>query len=352
MVIRRPLGEDDVDVSVVSWNSWSDLRATLPALAVQDYPSYRVVVVDNASTDATAESVGVHFPDVEVIRSARNNGYGAGNNLCFARTRAKYVAVINPDARPEPGWLRALVRALETHPHAALATSKVLLESDPARVNACGNDVHLAGIAYCRALMRHQDEFVADEPVAAVSGAAFVARRDVLDEIGGFDERFFMYMEDTELSMRARLAGYDVVLTPRSRVVHAYELSVPPWKFFYLERNRAFMLLNLFRWRTLALMAPALAAAEAGVWIYAFRRGPAYVFEKLHAYVAVVGSLHAVLRQRRRVQRLRRVRDADLLAAMTPRLPDGLDAAGGAITRLANGFFRRYAAFLRRAVRW
>ena len=87
-----------------------------------------------------------------------------------------------------------------------------MLASDPARINACGLDVHLSGIAFCRGLDEPQERYVTSQPVTAVSGAAFLARREMLEHIGGLDERFFMYMEDTELSMRARLAGYDVVL--------------------------------------------------------------------------------------------------------------------------------------------
>jgi GT2 family glycosyltransferase len=352
MVVRVPFGEEGVDVSVVSWNSWPHLSRNLPALAAQDYPAYRIVVVDNASSDASADEVEAHFPDVTVVRSARNGGYAAGNNIGFAQSNSRYIAVLNPDARPEPGWLRALVRALESEPNAALATSKVLLASDPSRVNACGLDVHLSGIAFCRGLEEDQQAYVATEAVASVSGAAFVARRDMLEAIGGLDERFFMYMEDTELSMRARLAGYDVVMAPRSRVVHDYTLDITPWKFYYLERNRMFMLVNVFRWRTLLLMLPALVLAEAGVWAYALRTGPAMLAAKARSYASVLRALPAMLRQRRRVQALRRVGDAALLAHLTPSLPEHLSGQPGRLTALANRCFRGYSLMLRRCVRW
>ncbi len=351
MVVRVPVGDDMVDVSVVSWNSWPHLRETLPALIAQDYPSYRVVVVDNASSDETAEAVEAHFPDVTVIRSDRNGGYAAGNNVCIARSTSKYVAVVNPDARPETGWLRALVRALEDDPSAALATSKVLLASDPGRVNACGLDVHLSGIAFCRGLRQEQHQYVTTAPGAAVSGAAFVARRDVLEEIGALDERFFMYMEDTDLSMRARLAGYGVIMTPRSRVAHDYTLTVPPQKFFYLERNRAFMLINVFRWRTLALLTPALVLAEVGVWWYAARSGRPWLWAKARACASVVACIPAMLRRRGEVQKLRRVRDAALIAQLTPTLRE-IEGVRGAPLRLANRCFAAYAALLRQLVRW
>lgn len=352
MVIRVPRGDDRVDVAVVSWNSWGHLQRNLPAMIAQDYPSYRVVVVDNASADDTAGAVESTFPSVTVMRNDRNSGFGAANNRCFAQSSSKYVAALNPDAHPESGWLRALVTALETHPNAALATSKVLLASEPARVNACGTAVHLSGISSCRGLGDEQHDHVTEAPVAAVSGAAFVARRDILDEIGGFDERFFMYMEDIELSMRARLAGYDVLLAPRSRVRHSYHLTVPAWKFFYLERNRFFLLANIFRARTLIALAPALLVAEAGVWCFALRSGPAVTWAKLRSYAAVLASLPAMRANRRRVQSLRRVPDADLLAIMDAGLPRGVSASSPRTMRIADRFFSAYAAVLRRIVRW
>jgi len=352
MVIRLPIGDDSVDVSVVSWNSWPVLRENLPALIAQDYPAYRVVVVDNASADASADEVEANFPDVTVIRNARNDGFGAANNRCFERAAGKYVAALNPDAKPEPGWLRALVRALESNPDAALATSKVLLAADPSRVNACGASVHVTGIGSCRGLGDDQHAYVSEERVAAVSGAAFVARRDVLEEVGGFDERFFMYMEDIELSMRVRLAGYEIVLAPRSRVLHDYALTVPPWKFYYLERNRFLMLSSMFRLRTLLALAPALAVAEAGVWWFALRSGPRMTWAKLRSYLSVLRSLPSIPAERRKVQAIRRVPDRALLQMMDAALPRALGAHPPLAMRAADGFFAVYAALLRRIVRW
>ena len=228
MVIRAPFGEHLVDVSVVSWNSWGHLQQNLPALIDQDYPSYRVVVVDNDSTDETVEHVEAEFPDVDIVRCERNGGYGAANNLGFARSQSKYVAVLNPDARPERGWLRSLVRALEAESRgrAGHVEGAARLRS---RARECLRK-HRPSLRHrlLRAASTHdQHDYVRSASVTAVSGAAFIARRDALEQIGGFDERFFMYMEDTELSLRARLAGWDVVLAPRSRVVHDYELDIP-----------------------------------------------------------------------------------------------------------------------------
>ncbi len=338
-------------MSVVAWNSWPALRQSLPALLGQRYGPFRVVVIDNASPDGTAEEVGRRYPDVCVLKSDANRGYGAANNLAFAASSSRYVAVANPDARPEAGWLEALVRALEGHPGAALATSKVLLRSDPSRVNACGNTVHLSGITTCRKVGMPERDCTAVEEAPAISGAAFLARRDVLDRIGGFDERFFMYLEDTELSLRARLAGYSIIVAPDSRVIHNWTLSVSSGKFYYLERNRYLLLLNIYRWRTLALLAPALLLAELGVWGYALRMGPPYICSKLRGYASVLGAIRLHLRRRRAVQAVRRVPDAALLAVLSVDLETGLATPARPMLAV-NRLFRLYGRFLRWAVRW
>lgn len=346
----RPVS--DVDVAVVAWNSWPALRESLPALLNQRYAPYRVVVVDNDSQDRTTKELTQNFPEIRLIRSDANRGYGAASNMGFATSRSRYVAVLNPDACPEPGWLDALVAALEAHPEAALATSKVLLQSNPAKVNACGNTVHISGITTCRGLMADEQLYRRVEETPAISGAAFLARREILDHIGGFDERFFMYLEDTELSLRARLAGHIVVLAPASRVAHDWQLTVPAWKFYYLERNRYLLLLNIFRWRTLAVLLPALLLAEAGVWAYALRSGPAYVWAKLRGYASVLSGLSLHLRRRRQVQAVRRVPDASLLSVLSDDLQLGPDVLSPRLIALVNRVFGRYGRFLRAVVRW
>jgi hypothetical protein len=141
-------------------------------------------------------------------------------------------------------------------------------------------------------------------------------------------------------------------MTPRSRVAHEYELAIPAAKLFYLERNRYFMLANIFRVRTLTLLLPVLAAAEIGVWCFALRSRRGLPAAKLRSYMAVALSVRSVLRQRRRVQAIRRVPDRALLDVLDAAFPASIGQGGSGLTRIANAFFSGYNWFLRRAVRW
>jgi len=209
-------------VIIVNTNELHHLRRCLPSVLNQRYREYEVLVVDNASTDGSVEYVEREFPQVKVIRNSANLGYVGANNVGFEHATGEYLVVLNPDTEVEVDWLRELVLTLKNNPSAGLATSKILIMDDPQRINTCGNEITFAGITVCRGLGRPADTYDRLEAVSAVSGAAFAIKRSVLEHIGHFDESFFIYYEDTDLSLRAALAGYDCIYVPTSVVYHKY----------------------------------------------------------------------------------------------------------------------------------
>lgn len=311
-----------VSVVIVVYNARRHLSRCVGAVLAQSYPRVEILVVDNASSDGSADEVAARFPQpqVRLVRAGRNLGYAGGNNLGFAHARGDYVAVLNPDTEVESTWLAALVEALEADPAAGLATSKILLFDRRDRINTCGNDVHYTGLAFCRGLGCPATAFTAATTVPAVSGAAFLIRRDLLLWLGGFDERFFLYLEDTDLSWRAALAGFACLFVPDSVVYHHYAVRIDPPKTFYLERNRYLLLLQNCRWATLLLLLPALLLTEVLIWGYVLLRGRAHIGAKLGAYRWLLGRRRQIVRSRRRVQRLRRAGDRSVLRRLDYRL--------------------------------
>jgi GT2 family glycosyltransferase len=213
-----------------------------------------------------------------------------------------------------------LVIALQTDPCAGLATPKILVMDDSARINTCGNEITFTGLTFCRGLDQPAEKYNQLEIVSAVSGAAFVIKRSVLERIGGFDEAFFIYYEDTDLSLRAMLAGYTCLYVPTSVVYHQYALRFSPRKCFLQERNRYFSLLKTLRWRTLIALLPMLLLSELIAWGYALLRGPEHIRSKLRSYIWLIGNRRQILKARRRVQALRRVDDHMLLDRFGHRL--------------------------------
>ncbi len=307
-------------VIIVNYNGRNYLEMYLSSLLSTITRDDEILLIDNASTDGSAEYVERAFPQVQVIRNQANRGFGQANNQGARQTAGKYLVFLNPDTRVDPSWLEALVEALEGDPQAGLATSRILLMARPERINTCGNEIHYTGLTLCRGMGMDRDAFDEAGEVDAVSGAAFAARREVFEELGGFDERFFLYLEDTDLSWRARLAGYKCLYVPRSIVYHDYTLRFGPAKTFYQERNRYLILLKGLRWPTLIILLPALLLAEAVTWGFVLLREKRRLANKLRAYAWIVAHWGQVVRSRRGVQALRRVRDRDLIAQCTHRL--------------------------------
>jgi GT2 family glycosyltransferase len=317
-----------VTVVIVVYNALPYLPNLAAALARQTYPRIETVVVDNASTDGAADCIAREMPAAMLIRLRTNGGYAAGNNAALPHCHGDYLALLNPDTEPEPDWLAALVAAMEADASIGLATSKIVLTNDRTRINTCGNTVHVAGFATCRGLDAPAAEYTDAADVAAVSGAAFIIRRTLMERLGGFDASFFMYVEDTDLSWRALLAGARCRFVPTSVVAHRYALTLGAEKTFYLERNRMQMLLKCYRARTLLLLAPALLLGEVAAWGYAALQGAAHLRAKARATRWVFRHRREIRGRRRVVQASRVVGDRALLSLATPQLPIALLRAG------------------------
>ena len=314
---------DGASVLIVCTNDRRHLDVCLRSVLAQDYAPLEVVLVDNGSTDGSVEYVEATFPAVRIIRNGRNLGYTGANNRGFALATGQYVAILNPDTEVAPDWLSSLIRGLEAHGRPAIATSKMLFFDQERRgeVNACGNVVHFTGLAFCRGLGKPSEQYRHTEVVGAVSGCAFAARRDVFEQIGLFDDDLFLMLEDTDLSLRARLAGYECLLVPDSVVYHKYGIRLHARKFFLLERNRWLLLLKYLRWRTFAVLLPALGLTEALTWGYAAMKGSDYLREKARAWSDLVRNTARWRRSRARTQRLRRRADAALLQMTVAHVP-------------------------------
>jgi GT2 family glycosyltransferase len=310
----------EASVIIVNHNGRAHLESCLRSLVFDDPQDYEIIVVDNVSSDGSADHVEWAFPSVRVIRNRINGGFGQGSNLGARCARGEYLAFLNPDTVAKPGWLSVLVLALKDRPWAGLATPKILLLSDPRRINTCGNMLHLTGLTLCRGMNLGRDAFAECEKISAISGAAFVVRRELFNALGGFDESFFLYMEDTDLSYRARLAGFECLYVPSAVVFHDYALRFGPSKTFLQERNRYLMLLKAMRWRSLLVLLPALIVAEFLTWGFVLLKERTQFRGKLRAYFWIARHWDHVLRLRRRVQAMRKRDDRELLAQSAHRL--------------------------------
>jgi GT2 family glycosyltransferase len=310
-----------VSVIVVNYNGADALARCLGALAADtDDASAEVLVVDNASADGSdeiAEAAAERHDSIRLLRSPTNRGYAGAVNLALAEARGTYVAVLNMDVVVSPGWLDPLISFLEATADAGAVCPLIVLESDPGRINAAGQNVHVTALGFNRWL--HQGrERAGSAPfrVSGLHGAAFLIRRQDFEAIGGWDESGFLYHEDVELSWLLRLAGKEIYCVPASTVSHDYHLTMFPHKLFLLERNRWKMLLANLRGVTRVALAPLLALSELMMWGYCLLRGPSFLRAKLDSYRWISEHRERIRERRRFVDSLRRRSDWGVLRRM------------------------------------
>ncbi len=224
----------------------------LDALDRQTHRGFEVVIVDNSAA-GQVRSGAAGRRGAKILEPGRNVGFGAAINLAFGQSGAPYLAVLNDDAVPRPGWLAALVAAAEAHPDAGMFASQVRFFGEE-HLDSAGIVIARDGSSKQRGHLFPAAEFDHEEEVLLPSGSAALYRRSMLDAVGLFDEDFFLYCEDTDLGLRARWAGWKCVYVPEAMVDHHYSHSAgraSRLKAYYVERNRLFVVAKNFPARAL-----------------------------------------------------------------------------------------------------
>ena len=211
-----------VSVIVVNWNGEKFLERCLTALMDQTAKPHEVILVDNASSDASVEIVR-RFPSVRLIALDQNTGFARGNNLAIkaASVESEWIALINPDAFAEPSWLEGLLSSAQINPGFDVFGSKLVNAADPTMLDGTGDAYHLSGLVWRMGHGAPVPTSIENErEVFSPCAAAALYRRKALCEIDGFDEDYFCYVEDVDLGFRLRLAGYRCLYVPQSVAHH------------------------------------------------------------------------------------------------------------------------------------
>ena len=268
-----------------------------------------MIYVDNASTDGSVEYVREHHPAVEVIALPHNRGFGGGNNEAIRRAHTGLVALLNPDAEAEPGWLEALIAAADASPeHVAGFASRVHRAHDPTWLESTGDSYSVVGTSLPRGFGADPAAYLRSGPVFGPAGSAALFRRRPLLDIGLFDERFIAYYDDADLALRLNLAGYDCEFVPRAVVRHWGQSSLGPGseRLEYLaQRNMEWVYLKSMPLPLMLVHLPERALFELLGGIRFAAKGRLGLF--LRAKAAAAAGLPRVLRERRRVQAGRRI---------------------------------------------
>lgn len=277
---------EKVGIILVNYKDYAArfLTACRDSLRAQDYPAeaVKIYIVDNAATPESAKYLRATYPEAAVLPRSDGN-YTAANNLGLGRAikdGAEYLVTLNMDTEVRPGWLGELVRALDENPEAAIAQSKILLypkteaEKTQPRINSLGNIIHFLGFGFTDGYGQPDREIAGYPEIKGyASGCSFIIRAAAFRAVSGYNEEFYMYHDDLELSLKIKLAGYKIILAPRSVVFHKYEFSRSVNMLYYMERNRYLTLLTFYPPYLLLLIAIPSVIMDLGLLLFALGRG-------------------------------------------------------------------------------
>ena len=299
-----------VTVVIVNWNGGTYIRDCLNCLEKQTVPEYSIVVVDNKSSDGSLELVRESFAKVQIMPLEKNFGFAVGNNIALKEVSTEYVALLNNDAMPHPHWLMNLVNALETHPDAGFAASKMLFYHHPERIDRAGDVFTTSGTALLRGRGKTLKAYNEKEYVFGACAGAALYRTEMLRDIGLFDEDFFLLYEDVDLSFRAQLMGYKCIYVPEAVVYHVGSGSIgedTPTSVYYSHRNLEWVYIknvpdSLINKTIVSHLVYDLAAL---IFFAAKGRGGIYLKAKWDA----IKGIRKALKKRRKIQENKKVLD-------------------------------------------
>jgi GT2 family glycosyltransferase len=294
------------------------LADCLRSLETQTLDRFEVVVVDNSGS-LRVVAAGAR---VRVIANDHNVGFGAAINQGFRTSQAPYIVTLNDDAVAQPVWLEKLVAAAEARPRVGMCASEVRLAGS-GLLDSAGMLVAIDGSSKQRGHGEPPAKFAQEEDALFPSASAALYRRKMLEEIGLFDESFFLYCEDTDLGLRARWAGWECAYVPGAVVEHRYSHSAgraSSLKAYYVERNRLFTVTKNFPWPTLLWVRPASLIRYFWHVVFLLQgRGKAAEFQQggnsafllfffvVRAHIAVLFRLRRLWSERRRIRATRRI---------------------------------------------
>ena len=233
---------DLVSVIVINWNGERYIKQCLSSLMKQTYPKIEIIVVDNGSLDKSVTTIKNYFPEVRLIKLSHNYGFAKANTIGLRQAQGEFICLLNNDAVAHANWVQELTEAAKARPKVAACTSKMLNYRNRKIIDSAGDGYTRMGFPdkIGAGLPQNVNYDHVREVISACAGAALY-KRSVLEVVGFFDEDFFSYMEDIDLSLRINRAGYTRIYVPTAAVYHHGSAStgskINPFTIYWSTRN-------------------------------------------------------------------------------------------------------------------
>lgn len=321
-----------VSIIIVNWNGMPFLDECMASLRDQTWPRREFILVDNGSRDGSTEGVcswAQRLPCARAICLTENTGFCRANNLAFASARGEWIALFNNDAVAQPDWLEELLKHRNAIPGIGMIGSKILFQEPAGVIDKAGHLIYWDGQNRGRGTMEPDSgQYDRAEEILWPDACAALYHRKLLEETRGFDESFFAYGDDADLGMRARLLGWKAWYVPTAIVHHRHSATAGAYsrfKIMLVERNRLLLAIKNFP-LPLLLQNPYWTVRRMVWYAYAAlrRQGSVARFVENHgwgwmvlnlawSYAGAARLLPAALRERRRIQRTRRLSRAEVM---------------------------------------
>lgn len=300
-----------VSVIVVNWNGKHHLEDCFSSLLSQDYPALENILVDNASVDGSVEFMKIKFPTVSVIQNKSNIGFGPAVNKGMAEAKGEFFLFLNNDLSLKVNCISRLVKSLEK-PNIGGSIPKILFFDKRDSINSFGVDVNYLGIACPKYIYEKDNEALMEEETPC--GGIFMIRRDLAKKLGGFDESIFFYHEDHDLSWRIRLLGMKLIVDPKAVIYHKYHFGRNKDKFYLSEKNRLYLILKNYCFKTLILILPAAFLVEIAGICFSITQG--WFTKKIKSYFEILFLMPLIVKKRNTIQKTRKVPDREIVRIM------------------------------------
>lgn len=308
-----------ISVIVVNYNGKHLLKDCLASIHRQAFTGIEILLIDNASRDGSIAYVKDAFPDVKVIGMETNVGFAAANNEGLKHSSGKYIMLFNNDAEMEKDCLRHLHDTMEADPQIGICATKMIVFGRDI-IDSAGDGFAMNLKGFKKGEGEDKEKYSTEGPVFGACAGAALYRRKMIEEIGFFDEDFFLIQEDTDLNLRAQFAGWKVIFVPTAVVYHKVRSTIGHMSddaVYYTLRNSELVRLKNIPFIIFLRCLPEFLAAEiADFFYFAVKHGKLKLYFK--AKIDVLRSLKRTREKRRIVMQKKKVSTSYLFNIMTP----------------------------------
>lgn len=302
-----------VSIIVLNYNGKKFLSECIDSIKAYTDHDYEIIVIDNASPDNSGREYAIKYPDCKFILNEKNLGVPEGLNVGIRNSSGEFIILMNNDVKVTERWLDNFFNAYKKY-GTALYQPKFLKMTNPEILDGTGDMINIFGFGFARDKGQKDNKEKRDvEEISYASGTCMFLPKKIIDDIGYFDKKLFAYHEELDFGWRARLYGYKSFYVPNT-IIHHFGSAGWGWsgkKFYFLERNRWFVLLKNYSLKTITRLFPSLLLLEIIMLGFFMKKG--LLIKKIWSYGSIIRSFNQIRKDRKEIQNKRKISDEEIM---------------------------------------